>query len=64
MVQYSNGVSGLGPNNVKVPAALGALSIAACFLSAGISFAVALFLIPRQVSIWVPRLSFWYVNRL
>ena len=31
MVQYSNGVSGLGPNNVKVPAALGGLSIAACF---------------------------------
>jgi hypothetical protein len=55
MVQYSSGVSGNGANNVKIPSSLGGLSIAACFLSAGISFGVALFLIPRQVRIWLPQ---------
>lgn len=47
--QYVNGAPGSSSNIVKVPTCLGSLSVGACFLSAGIAFGVAMFLIPRQV---------------
>ncbi|MCO5561676.1 hypothetical protein L7F22_015297 [Adiantum nelumboides] len=47
--QYTNGSTGLSSHLLKVPSCLGSLSIGACFLCAGVSFGVAMFLIPRQV---------------
>ncbi|KAI5073588.1 hypothetical protein GOP47_0011601 [Adiantum capillus-veneris] len=48
--QYTNGSTGSNSNLLKVPSCLGSLSIGACFLCAGVSFGVAMFLIPRQVT--------------
>lgn len=47
--QYVNGVLGSSSSVAKVPACLASLSVAVCFLCAGIAFGVAIFLIPRQV---------------
>lgn len=45
---YVNGTSG-SCSNTRIPASLGIVSVCTCFLIAGISFGVAVFLIPRQV---------------
>lgn len=46
--QYANGTSGACSSN-NIPEYLRGLSVGACVLMAGISFGVAVFLVPRQV---------------